>query len=83
LKSIYIGGYFLIEDFRVKISLEGTINSHWHFTASKDGIDYNGHYDGGEIYWLRPIPEDHYRDQMEESIHDFMAHREPLDSEIR
>jgi len=51
--------------------------------ASKDGIDFNGHYDGGEIYWFRPIPEDHYRDQMEESIHDFMAHREPLDSEIR
>jgi len=73
----------VIDDFKVKASLEGTANSHWHFTASKDGKDYNGHYDGGEIYWFQPKPEDHHIERMEEAVHERMSDYEPLDSEIR
>ncbi|MCR8659793.1 YheE family protein [Paenibacillus endoradicis] len=73
----------MFEKFDVKVSLDDTVNCHWHFTTEKDGINYNGHYDGGEIYWLQPMPEENLKKQMEEKIHQLMAEYQPLDSEMR
>lgn len=74
----------MIEDFKVKPSFEGSENnSHWHFTVTTHGLDYNGHYDGGEILWFLPVPEDDKIKKLEEVVHDVMARYEPLDSIMR
>lgn|GEM_PF-2392508 len=73
----------MFEKFDVKVSLDDTVNCHWHFTASMEGIDYNGHYDGGEIYWFQPQPEKNIKKQMEERVHQLMDEYQPLDSEMR
>ncbi|WP_239615532.1 DUF5342 family protein [Cohnella mopanensis] len=73
----------MFEKFEVRPSLDETVNSHWHFTAHKDGIDYTGHYDGGEIHWFQPKPEDHHIEQMEQRVHTLMEEYTPLDSEMR
>lgn len=72
----------MFEDFRVKPSFEDTMNSHWHFTAVKDGVHYNGHYDGGQIHWFRPQPNEQI-EQVEEAVHHLMAEYELLNSEMR
>lgn len=73
----------MFEDFKVKPSFEDTMNSHWHFTAMMDGLHYSGHYDGGEIHWFKPLPNNNQIDQVEEAVHDLMADYEPLNSEMR
>ena len=73
----------MFEDIKVKISFEGTNNSHWHFTATLDGIDYTGHYDGGEIHWFQPAPKEHEVERMETEVHKHMKAYEYLESEMR